>query len=108
MSHTTHTPVVGDAVSLLITNPAHLETELETAVHTLRPSAAALNCGILVVRHGPGQYTAQFARDVPFGLTREHTTWDRTLSAAFSNGQILPETSGTVGGSPATRNVVVA
>lgn len=108
MNLPTHTPVVWDAVSLRITNPAEVETQLETAVHTLLPAAAARNCGILVLRHGPGQYTAQVTQDVPSGLIREETTWDRARSAGISNGKILPVPSGSVGASAGTRNTVIA
>lgn len=104
MRHPTPTPTVWDAVTLSITNPAQVETELATAVDTLLPTALSRRCGIMVLRHGPGQYTAQVPQDVPFGLTREQTLWDRAGGTAFGQGADLHEPANNVAAYPESRN----
>ncbi|QDG89045.1 hypothetical protein [Pseudarthrobacter sp. NIBRBAC000502770] len=108
MRHPAPTPTGWDAVTLSITNPAQVETELASAVDTLLPTALSRKCGLMVLRHGPGQYTAQVTQDVPFGLTREQTLWDRADGTVPSRGEALLEPAGNATAYPESRTTGTA
>lgn len=55
-----------------VSDTAAMETELAAAIDAVQQAALAeRRCGILITRHGTGQYTVSLSDDVPFGLTRE-------------------------------------
>lgn len=108
MSNSTPPTTPSDEVSLSITSPADVESQLGAAVDTLLSTAADRNCGILVRRQERGKYTVLVTQDVPFRLTREQPTWNRTRRATNGSRQILPEPLGSAGKSPGTREVAIA
>jgi hypothetical protein len=52
-----------------------MESSLEKAVNSIAPQAATSRCGMLVTRTGPGTFTVDLSSDVPYGTTKEATTW---------------------------------
>jgi len=59
-------------IHLTFSNGQEIHDGLDQAVSTLIEDAAGqADCGILVTRHEPGNYTVAFDESVPFGQTRE-------------------------------------
>jgi hypothetical protein len=62
-----------DAIRIHVTS-RRLDEKLEVAVKQLQAVAMRTRThGILVTRHGPGEYTATLSDQVPFGTTMERT-----------------------------------
>jgi hypothetical protein len=64
-----------DTVSVEILDQATMDLKLEQAVDALSQRARERRCGITVTRTGPGTFTASLDRGVPYGTTREASTW---------------------------------
>lgn len=53
-----------------------LEIQLELVTERLRQGAALEDrCGILVTRHSAFDFTVEAHPDVPYGMTREKSSW---------------------------------
>lgn len=61
-----------DSIDIHVTSRHALDEHLEAAVNDLQELAMLTGShGILVTRHGPGNYTVALSEQVPFGVTRE-------------------------------------
>ncbi|SFU11757.1 hypothetical protein SAMN04487915_111167 [Arthrobacter sp. ov118] len=64
-----------DTVTVRILIRSEMDPRLEQAVDALSGRARERRCGILVTRTGPSTFTASLGQDIPYGTTREATTW---------------------------------
>ena len=61
-----------DSIDIHVTSRHALDEHLEAVVNDLQELAMLPGShGILVTRHGPGNYTVALSEQVPFGVTRE-------------------------------------
>lgn len=59
------------SISLSFETAEEVHEGLDRAVGSLIETAQTANCGILVTRHEPGEYTVALDESIPFGQTRE-------------------------------------
>ncbi|MBT2594031.1 hypothetical protein [Arthrobacter sp. ISL-72] len=65
-------PDSNETIYIHVTNSQALEERIDAAVSSLQEKAIGTGTrGILLIRDGPGKYTAALSDQVPFGITRE-------------------------------------
>lgn len=61
-----------EKMEVLVHHARELDYALNSKLMELQHTALAKGTsGILVTRHGPGQFTLELSQDVPFGYTQE-------------------------------------